>query len=78
MTPPLSVFALAEWGTYKGGGPSYTVYSIGAKYALSANTLLKAALNAYSVGGGIVTTSPLSGLQLSNAQVFQVELQRSF
>jgi methionine-rich copper-binding protein CopC len=78
VTPAVSVFALAEWGTYKNSGPTYNVYSVGVKYALASNTLLKVAYNGYSVGGGIVTTSPASGLQLSNAQVFEVELTSTF
>lgn len=78
ITPALSVFALAERGTYKDRGPNYTVYSTGTRYALSANTLLKAAYNVYAVDGGTVTTSPVSGLQLGNAQVVQVELTRTF
>ena len=43
VTPTLSVFALAEGGTYKDGGPNYYVYSVGAKYALSANTCSRSA-----------------------------------
>jgi len=78
ITPKLSVFALAEGGTYKDGGPNYSVYSVGAKYALSANTLLKVAYSVYWVDGGVVTTSPVSGLQLSNDQIVEVDLQRSF
>jgi len=78
VTPALSVFALAEVGTYKDGGPNYGIYSVGVKYALSADTLLKVTYNIYSVDGGAVTTSPVSGLQLSNNQLVEVDLQRTF
>jgi hypothetical protein len=78
VTPAVSVFALAEWGTYKDGGPNYNVYSFGVQYTLSPSTLIKLTWNGYSVDGGVVTTSPVTGLQLSNAQVYQVEFTRSF
>lgn len=78
VTPTVSVFALAEWGTYKNGGPNYNVYSIGVKYNLTTNTLIKVAYNGYWVDGDTVTTSPVSGLALSNAQVFEVELTSTF
>jgi copper resistance protein C len=78
ITPALSAFALGEWGSYKGGGPSYNVFSIGLKLDLRADTSIKASYNSYQVGGGVVTTSPVSGLQLSNAQIIAVELTRSF
>jgi copper resistance protein C len=78
LTPVLSVFALAEAGTYKDAGPNYYVYSFGVKYSLSTNTLIKAAYNAYWVAGGVVTTSPVTGLQLSDDQIVEVDLQRAF
>lgn len=78
VTPALAVFLLAEWGTYKGGGPNYSVYSVGARYNFTADTLLKLSYNSYLVDGGVVTTSPVSGLQLSNAQVLEVELSKTF
>ena len=77
ITPTLSVFGLAEGGTYKDGGPNYSVYSVGAKYALSANTLLLVTYNVYWVDGGVVTTSPVSGLQLSDNQMWKLDLQWS-
>ena len=78
ITPTLSVFALAEGGTYKDGGPNYNVFSVGVKYQLSANTLIKLSWSSYWVDGGIVTTSPVSGLQLSDNQMIELDLQRAF
>lgn len=78
VTPAFAVFLLAEWGSYKGGGPHYTVYSAGAKYNFTASTLLKVSYNTYLVDGGVVTTSPVTGPQLSNAQVLEVELSKTF
>lgn len=78
VTPALGVFVLAEWGTYKSGGPKYNVFSAGAKYNFTASTLLKVSYNSYLVDGGVVTTSPVSGLQLSNAQILEVELSKTF
>lgn len=78
VTPVLSVFLIAEWGAYKNGGPNYNVYSIGAAYAFSADVVAKVSYNSYLVDGGAVTTSPVTGLQLSNAQIFLVELTKTF
>ena len=78
ITPSVSSFVVGEWGSYKGGGPSYTIYSVGLKFDLRADTSMKFSYNSYQVGGGLVTTSPVSGLQLSNAQIIAVELTRSF
>jgi hypothetical protein len=78
VTPVLGVFFVGEAGTYKGGGPNYSVYSIGAKYSLWSDTVLKVSYNGYLVDGGVVTTSPISGLQLSNAQILLVELTKTF
>lgn len=77
VTPALAVFLLAEWGVYK-GGPHYNVYSVGAKYNFTTDTLLRMSYNSYLVDGGVVTTSAVSGLQLSNAQVLEVELSKTF
>ncbi|HLW47952.1 MAG TPA: hypothetical protein VKW09_09320 [bacterium] len=78
VTSALSVFLTAEWGAYKNGGPNYNVYSIGAAYSITTDTLIKASYNSYLVDGGVVTTSPVSGLQLSNAQIVLVELTKTF
>ncbi|HLW60612.1 MAG TPA: hypothetical protein VKV57_11905 [bacterium] len=78
VTPAVSLFGLAEWGTYKDGGPNYNVYSIGVKYNLGADIVIKVTYNSYQVDGGIVTTSPVSGLQLSNAQIYELEATKSF
>lgn len=78
LTPRFGVFLLAEWGSYKGGGPNYSVYSVGAKYNISSDTLIKISYNSYLVDRGVVTTSPITGLQLSNAQVTEVELSKTF
>jgi copper resistance protein C len=78
FTPALSAFGLAEWGTYKNGGPSYTVFSIGARYNFTSDFVVKVSYNSYTVGGGVVTTSPVSGLQLSNAQIYLLEVTKSF
>lgn len=78
LTPALGVFLLAEWGSYKSGGPNFSVYSIGAKYNFATDTLLKVSYNSYLVDGGVVTTSPVSGLQLSNAQILEVEMSKTF
>ncbi len=78
VSPALSLFGLAEWGTYKGGGPNYNVLSAGVIYNFSANTVAKVSYNSYVVDGGIVVTSPMSGLILGNAEVLKFELTRSF
>ncbi|GEM_PF-6486783 len=78
VTPSLGLFGLAEWGTYKDGGPNYTVYSVGIKYSLTTDILIKLSYNSYQVDGGTVTTSPISGLQLANAQMYELELTKSF
>ncbi len=78
LTPIFGVFLVAEWGSYNGGGPNFSVYSIGAKYNFTADTLLKVSYNGYLVDGGVVTTSPVSGLQLSNAQILEVEMSKTF
>jgi hypothetical protein len=78
LTPAFAIFLLAEWGSYKDGGPNFSVYSIGAKYNFSADTLAKISYNSYQVDGGVVTTSPVSGLQLANSHVLEVELSKTF
>ncbi len=74
----LAFFALGEWGNYKNGGPGYNVYSGGLRYSLPGNVVVKLTYNTYTVAGGIVTTSPVSGLQLSDARVWQVELTKNW
>jgi hypothetical protein len=39
---------------------------------------VKLAYNAYTVAGGAVTTSPISGIELSNARLWEVELTKSW
>jgi len=78
VTPAFGIFLLSEWGTYKNGGPNYNVFSVGAKYNFTADTLVKISFNGYAVDGGVVTTSPVSGVQLSSAQVLEVELSKTF
>ena len=78
LSPALSAFGLAEWGTYKNGGPNYSVYSIGVRYNFTSDFVVKASYNSYMVGGGVVTTSPVSGLQLSNAQIYLLEVTKTF
>jgi hypothetical protein len=78
VTPALSLFGLAEWGTYKGGGPNYNALSAGVIYNFSANTTAKLSYNSYLVDGTVVVTSPVSGLTLGNAQVLLFELTRNF
>lgn len=78
VLPTLSVFLEAEWGSYKNGGPNYNVYSVGAAYSITTDVVAKVSYNSYLVDGGVVTTSPITGLQLSNAQIFMVELTKTF
>jgi len=78
VTPAVGVFFVAEWGTYKDAGPNYSVYSIGVKYNFSVDALIKLSYNNYFVDTGVVTTSPVSGLQLSNAPIYLLELTKSF
>jgi len=42
------------------------------------NIEVKLTYNAYTVAGGSVVTSPVSGLALSNATVYQIELTKSW
>ncbi len=68
------VFGLGEWGMYKDGGPGYTVFSAGVKYRPMSNTEIKITYNTYTVAGAVVTTSAVSGFQLANVQLYQVEM----
>lgn len=70
----VELFGLEEWGTYKDGGPGYTVFSAGVKYRPVSNTEIKVTYNTYTVDGGMVTTSPVSGFTLANTQLYQVEM----
>jgi hypothetical protein len=74
----VSFFALGEWGTYKNSGPTYNVYSAGLRLSFPSNIIVKLAYNAYTVAGGAVTTSPISGIELSNARLWEVELTKSW
>jgi hypothetical protein len=74
----LTVFALGEWGTYKDGGPGYSVFSAGARYNLPHNVVIKITYNTYSVDGSMVTTSPVSGLQLADTRLYEVEVTKSW
>jgi len=74
----LGVFLLGEWGRYKAGGPGYTVWSAGFEWALSENVTLKLAYSSYNVGGGAVTTTEISGVQLVNAALLHLEVGASW
>jgi hypothetical protein len=78
VTPALSVFFVAEWGAYKDAGPNYNVFSIGASYSFGTDMVVKLSYNSYLVDTGVVTTSPVTGLQLSNAQIYVLELTKTF
>ncbi len=78
LTSNLAVLALGEWGTYKGGGPAFNVYSVGLRYSFPQSIIVKLTYNAYAVAGGSVTTSPISGIQLSNAIVYQLEVTKGW
>jgi hypothetical protein len=71
----LGAFALGEWGIYKDGGPSYRVFSAGLTYAVNTNVSLKLTYNTYSVTGGTVTTSPVSGVMLGDVGVLHFEAE---
>ncbi len=74
----VALFALGEWGTYKDGGPDYTVYSAGLRFNFTGNVVVKLTYNTYAVAGGVVTTSPVSGIQLSDSRLYEVELTKSW
>ncbi len=74
----VAFFALGEWGTYKAGGPTYNVYSAGMEFSFPDNITVKFSYNAYTVAGGSVITSPVSGIELSNATVHQIEFKKSW
>ena len=74
----LTFLAVGEWGTYKDGGPSYSVYSLGVEFRFPENFAVKLTYNVYTVGGGSVETSPVSGIELSNATVYQIEFTKSW
>jgi hypothetical protein len=78
VTPVVGVFLVAEAGSYKGGGPNYSVYSMGAKWSYTADQIIKVSYNIYQVDGGVVQTSPVSGTGLSTAQVLLVEWTKTF
>jgi hypothetical protein len=78
VTPVVGVFLSAEWGTYKEGGPNYNVMSIGAKWSYTSDQIVKVSYNIYSVDSGLVTTSPLTGIQLQDAQVLLFEWTKTF
>lgn len=78
LTNDLALLARGEWGTYKGGGPTFNVYSVGLRYGFPQNNIVKLSYNAYAVAGGSVTTSPASGIVLSNATVYQLEFTKSW
>ncbi|TMI89154.1 MAG: hypothetical protein E6H00_10600 [Bacillati bacterium ANGP1] len=74
----VALFALGEWGAYK-SGPPYSVTSAGLDFMYpDSNIEVKLTYNAYTVAGGSVVTSPVSGLALSNATVYQIELTKSW
>ena len=71
-------FALGEWGAYK-SGPPYSVTSLGLDFMFpDSNIEVKLTYNAYTVAGGTVITSPASGIELSNATVYQIEVTKSW
>jgi hypothetical protein len=74
----VAFLAIGEWGTYKNGGPAYNVYSAGLECRFPDNFAVKLTYNAYTVARGSVTTSPVSGIELSNATVYQIELTKSW
>jgi hypothetical protein len=69
---------VGEWGTYKDGGPAYSVYLAGLEFRFPDNIAVKLTYNAYTVAGGSVTTSPVSGIELSNATVYQIEVTKAW
>lgn len=74
----VAFFALREWGAYKNSGPAYQVYSAGLEFSFPYNMTVKLTYNAYTVAGGSVTTSPVSGTVLNNATVYQVEFTKAW
>jgi hypothetical protein len=75
----MAFFALGEWGTYKNGGSPYRLTSAGLNFMFPDSGIeVKLTYNAYTVAGGTVTTSPVSGTVLSNATVYQIELTKSW
>ena len=71
-------FVTGEWGTYKDGGPTYSVYSAGLEFSFPDNLAVKLTYNAYTVPGGSVTTTSVSEIALSNATVYQLEVTKSW
>jgi hypothetical protein len=69
------VFALAELGSYRDGGPNYNVVSMGVARAIRRNVEVKLSYNRYAVSGGSVVTSPVSGIELGNVTVYRVEVE---
>jgi hypothetical protein len=78
VTPALLPFVAVERGAYKNAGPNYTVFSIGAAYNFTTDMVVKVSYNSYQVDTGVVTTSPVSGLQLSNTGIYVLELTKTF
>lgn len=75
LHPSVGAFVLGEWGSYKDGGPSYSVVSAGLTYSVNTNVLLKLTYNTYSVVGGTVTTSAVSGVMLGDVRVIHFEAE---
>lgn len=68
-------FVLGEFGTYKGGGPSYSIFSVGLSHSLAQNVEIKVAYNKYTVAGGSVVTGPVSLIELADVGLWQISFE---
>jgi hypothetical protein len=68
-------FILGEFGAYKGGGPSYSILSVGLAHSLAQNVEIKVAYNKYAVAGGSVVTGPVALIELADVGLWQLSFE---
>jgi hypothetical protein len=77
----LTGFATGEFGTFKGGGPNFTIWSAGLQYFIARNTQATLAYSSFNVDGGVfghALGSGSGGIQYSNQANWSLVLTSSW